>query len=93
MKDWLMELLVVIAHSSKLQAIIWIGCLGFIGIHLFGQYAVGNIELEGFLAPMTETIRTKFAHKYDKIALVWLASFGILAVKAYRKERKRLFSV
>ena len=93
MKDWLMELLVVIAHSTKIQAAVWIGCLGFLGIHLFGLYAVGNIELEGFLAPMTETIRAQFAHKYDEIALVWLASFGILAVKAYRKERRRLFSL
>jgi hypothetical protein len=92
-KEWFTEVLVVIAHSTKTQAAIWIGCLGFIGIHLFGSYAIGNIELEGFLAPMTETIKAKLGHKYDKVALIWLVSFAVLAFKAYRKERRRLFGL
>lgn len=92
MKGWILEVLVVIAHSTKTQVAIWFGCLGFIAIHLFGSYAVGNIELEGFFDPLTETIKAKFAQKYDKVALIWLASFAIIAFKAYRKDRKRLFS-
>lgn len=93
MKDWFLEVLVVIAHSNKIQAAIWIGCLGFIIINLLGSYGVGSIELNGFLAPLTETIRTKLNHRYDKVAMIWLLSFAILAFKVYKKEHRRLFGL
>ena len=32
----------VVAHSTKAEVAIWIGCLGFIAIHLVGAYAVGK---------------------------------------------------
>ncbi len=93
MKEWGMEVMVVLAHSTKAQIAILVGCLGFIVINFYGSYFVGNLEFHGPLALVTESVRSKLEHRYDKLALIWMVSFFVLAFKAYRTQRARLFGL
>jgi len=90
MSDWFDEVWVVLCHSSRTQLAIAFGLFFFVGILLMGQGLVGNLELHGPLAALTEAVRDKLMHRYDKAAWAALASFALLAVKTYRKDRRRL---
>ena len=50
MKDWLAEILVVLAYSSRTQFAIVLGMVSFVGLMEAGDYFVGRIELHGALA-------------------------------------------
>lgn len=76
MSDWLDEF--------------WMVLCFFVGILLMGQGLVGSLELHGPLAALTDVVRDKLMHRYDKAAWAALASFALLAVKTYRKDRRRL---
>ena len=89
MSDWLEEFRMVLCHSSRIQLAIASGLFFFIGILLMGQILVGSLELHGPLAELTDVVREKLMHRYDKAAWAALASFGLLAVKTYRKDRRR----
>ncbi|WP_428420761.1 hypothetical protein [Methylibium sp.] len=93
MKDWLIEFLVVLAYSPRTQFAIVLGLVSFAGFMLAGEYFVGQIELQGLLAPLTDVVREQIGHRYDKEAWASLASCLLLAVKLYRKDRKRLLSL
>ncbi|MBX9848160.1 MAG: hypothetical protein K2X64_02610, partial [Rhodocyclaceae bacterium] len=93
MKDWLAEILVVLAHSSRTQFAIVLGMVSFVGLMVAGDYFVGRIELHGALAPLTDVVREKLFHRYDKAAWASLAACLLLAVKLYRKDRKRLLGL
>lgn len=93
MKDWLAEILVVLAYSSRTQCAIVLGMVSFIGLMMAGDYFVGRIELHGALAPLTDVMREKLFHRYDKAAWASLAACLLLAVKLYRKDRKRLLGL
>ncbi len=93
MKDWLTEILVVLAYSPRSQFAIVLGLVSFAGFMLAGEYFVGQIELHGVLAPLTHVVREKIGQRYDKEAWASLASCLLLAVKLYRKDRKRLLSL
>lgn len=93
MKDWLEETLIVLAHSSRTQIAIVFGVVFFVGFILAGQYFVGNLELHGVLAPLTDVVREGIWQRYDKAAWATLAGFLLLAVKLYRKDRKRLLGL
>lgn len=80
----------VLCHSSRTQLAIAFGVFFFVGILLMGQVLVGSLELHGPLAALTEVVRDKLMHRYDKAAWAVLASFALLAVKTYRKDRRRL---
>lgn len=80
----------VLYHSSRTQLAIAFGVFFFVGILLMGQVLVGSLELHGPLAALTEVVRDKLMHRYDKAAWAVLASFALLAVKTYRKDRRRL---
>ncbi|MDO9103674.1 MAG: hypothetical protein Q7U57_01800 [Methylovulum sp.] len=89
MKDYLTEILIVIAYSGRTQAAIILGMIGFIGINLIGDYYLSHFQLSGTMLPFTEVIKEKLIHKYDKAAWGILISFLLLAIKFYRKDRKK----
>lgn len=93
MNGFLEEVWVVISHSTKTQLAIAFGLISFISLLLLGEVMVGRIEFHGALAPMTDVVKEKLMHRYDKAAWAALASFILLAFKTYRKDRCRLLGV
>lgn len=90
MSDVLAEASVVLCYSTRTQLAIIGGAAFFLGILLAGQSLVGGLELHGPLAPLTDVIRERLMHRYDKAAWIALVSFWLMAIKFYRKDRKRL---
>lgn len=90
MSDWFEEVWVVLCHSRKMQLAIAFGVFFFVGIMVLGQVLVGGLELHGPLAALTDVVRDELMHRYDKAAWAALGSFALLAVKTYRKDRRRL---
>lgn len=93
MSDWFTEVWVVFCLSTRTQFAIAFGVIFFVGILLMGQVLVGGIELHGLMAPLTDEVRDRLMHRYDKLAWVALGSFFLLAIKFYRKDRRRLLGV
>jgi uncharacterized membrane protein len=93
MKDWLEEILIALAHSSRTQVAIFLGVVLYVGFILAGEYFVGNLKLHGVLAPLTDVVRERIWQRYDKAAWATLAGFLLLAVKLHRKDRKRLLGL
>lgn len=91
MKEYFTEILIVIAYSGRTQAAIFLGLIGYISINLVGDYYLANFQLSGQMVQLTEIIRDKFAHRYDKAAWGVFISFMFLAIKYYRKDRKKYF--
>jgi len=90
MGNFFEEVWVVLSHSIKTQLAIAFGLISFVSILLLGEVMVGRIEFHGVLVPMTEVVKEKLMHRYDKAAWVALGSFALLAFKTYRKDRRRL---
>lgn len=90
MKDWISELLLVLFYSKKTQYAILIGIFGYLTINLVGDYMLRDFKLTGILAPLSEMVKNQLIGKYDKAALCCLGSFWMLAIKLYRKDKKRL---
>lgn len=90
MRDALYEFLIVFAHSTRTQLAVLFGFVFFIGINLLGDHFVSHFEIRGLLSPLTDVIREKIAHRYDKVAWASLVSFLLLAIRCYKKDRKRL---
>lgn len=93
MPSWLVEILVVLAHSKRTQLAIWLGLISFIVISVIGNYLVSHLEFQGFLAPFTNVIQESFFARYDKAAWSSLGAFLLLALKFYRKDRRRLLTL
>lgn len=91
MKEYFTEILIVIAYSGRTQAAIIFGMVGFIVISLVGDYYLANFQLVGPMAELTDVIKEMFIHRYDKAAWGVLFSCWWLAVKFYRKDRKKLW--
>lgn len=91
MRDWISELLWVLLYSKKTQYAILIGIFGFLTINLVGDYMLRDFHLTGILAPLSDLVKDKLMGKYDKVALCCLFSFLMLAIKLYRKDKRRLF--
>jgi hypothetical protein len=87
------EFLIVLAYSKRTQFALFFAVFSALVIWLAGEYFVGRVSFVGPLAPLTEVVREKLFHHYDKAALVSLASFLGLAVKLYIRDRKRLFQL
>lgn len=83
----------MLCYSTRTQLAIIFGAAFFVGILLAGQSLVGGLELHGPLAPLTDVIRDRLMHRYDKAAWIGLGSFWLLAIKIYRKDRKRLMGL
>jgi hypothetical protein len=92
MKDYFTEILIIIAYSGRTQAAIILGILGFIVITLVGEYYLANFHLSGQMSGLTDIIRDKIAHRYDKAAWIALFSFWSLAFKLYHKDKKKLWN-
>lgn len=83
----------VFCLSKKTQLALALGVVFFSGILLVGEVFVGGLELHGHLKPLTNVVRDSLMHRYDKAAWVALGSFLLLAIKTYRKDRRRLFGI
>ena len=90
MREVLDEFLLVLASSTRTQLALLFGLVFFVVMMAAGNHFATQIELHGALAPLTEVVRAKIAHHYDKAAWATLWSFLFLAVKSYKKDRKRL---
>lgn len=93
MREAIAEFLLVIEHSRGAQVALLLGVLFFFGFQLAGQVFVGQFELHGILAPMTDLVRDRLMHGYDKAAWAALVGFLLAAVKSYKKDRRRLFEI
>jgi hypothetical protein len=92
MKDYFSEILIVIAYSGRTQAAIILGMIGFIVINLVGNYYLADFQLSGNMAPLTEIIKGKLLHRYDKAAWGILFGFWWLAIKFYRKDKQKIWN-
>jgi hypothetical protein len=91
--DVLAEAWVMLCYSTRTQLAIFFGAAFFVGILLTGQSLVGRLEFHGPLAPLTDVVRDQLIHRYDKAAWIALCSFWLLAIKFYRKDRRRLLGL
>ena len=93
MRDWVSEVLVVLCHSTRTQLAIALGLIFFASTLLMGHVLVDGLELRGPVAPMADVIRDALMHRYDKAAWMALGGFLLVAIKAYRKDRRRLLGL
>jgi hypothetical protein len=92
MKDYFCEFLFVLSFSRKTQYAIILGAVGYVLINLVGNYQLHNFHLTEYLEPLSDVVKDKLIGKYDKAAQGCLVSFWLLAIKQYRKDKKRLYS-
>jgi hypothetical protein len=93
MSDWFSEFLVVLGYSTRTQLALVCGALFFVGILLTGKVLVGGLELPGSLMPVTEVVRDGLMQRYDRLAWSALGGFLLLAVKTYRKDRRKILGI
>ncbi len=90
--NFVYEFLYVLSVSKRTQLALILGVAFHFIILLAGKYYIAEIEFQGVMKPLEDVIVGKLLHKYDKVALLALVSFWILAFKCYRKDRKRFYS-
>jgi hypothetical protein len=92
-KNWLTDVLIVLSFSQKTQWVLLIGVILSISIsiNILGEIMLEDFQLHGFLQPIGEVIRDKLLRRYDKLALLTLISFFLLALKTYSIDKKRLY--
>jgi hypothetical protein len=93
MRDRLSDVLVVFCHSTRTQIAIALGLIIFAGTLLIGHVLVGGIDLRGPMALVADVIRDALLHRYDKAAWMALGGFLLVAIKTYRKDRRRLLGL
>jgi hypothetical protein len=93
MGDLFAEVGVVLCHSRRTQLAIGFGVFFFCGILVLGQVLAVGIELPGPMAVLNEVVRENLIHRSDKAAWAALGGFALLAIKTYRKDRRRLFGI
>lgn len=93
MGDLLEEAWVVFRYSTKTQLAIAFGVISFVSILLLGEVLVGGVEFHGAFTPLTDVFKAKLMHRYQQVAWVALGSFALLALKTYRKDRRRLLGL
>jgi hypothetical protein len=54
---------------------------------------IDGLEQHGPMAPLTDVIRDALKHRYDKVAWMALGGFLLVAIRAYRKDRRRLLGL
>lgn len=91
MKDWFLEFLTVLSFSRKTQYAIILGMIGYLAMSMIGSYMLRDFQLTGFFAPFSAVVKDKLIGKYDNAALGCLVSSWLLAIKLYRKDKKRLY--
>jgi len=88
MKDYFTDILIIIAYSGRTQAAIILGLVGFVVINFVGYYYLADFKLSGYMTPLTEVIKEKLLHRYDKAAWGVLIGFWWTAFKFYQKDKK-----
>jgi len=91
LKEYFAEILCVIAMSKKTQWAIILGIVFFIGISLVGSHLTSNLQFSGPLKGLEEAVAGKLLKRYDKVALLALISFWVLAFKCYHRDKKRFW--
>ena len=91
LKDYFTEILYVIAMSKKTQWAIILGIVFFIGISLVGSHLTSSLQFNGPLKGLEDAIAGKLLKRYDKLALLALISFWVLAFKCYHRDKKRFW--
>lgn len=89
MKDWFIEFLYVTSQSSRMQNALIVGFIVFFVIQALGHFYIENIELQGSLTPLTESLVGKLAKKYDKAAWLVLGTSFLAAYRFYQKDKNR----
>lgn len=90
MGDRLLEVLVVLGHSTRAQLAIILGVTFFVGLMVAGHLLVDGLALPGLLSPVADVLREHLMQRYDKAAWAALGGFAWIAFKAYRRDRRRL---
>ena len=91
LKGYFAQILYVIAMSKKTQWAIILGIVFFIGISLVDSHLTSSLQFSGPLKGLEDAIAAKLLKRYDKVALLALVSFWVLAFKCYRRDKKRLW--
>lgn len=91
MINYLFEIFPIVAFSKRIQWALLFGVIGFFGIKLLGHHIVNDFEISGILAPLTEVIQFRIGQRYDDAAFACLFSSLTMAVRFYRKDRKRFY--
>ena len=76
---------------NSLQWAIILGIVFFIGISLVGSHLTSNLQFSGPLKGLEEAVAGKLLKRYDKVALLALISFWVVAFKCYRRNKKRFW--
>lgn len=93
MREWIEDLIIVLSYSTKTQLSIFFGIAFFFGTLLLGHHFSSTFTFQGMLAPLADALRPVIEHRYEKLAWGSLFAFLLLAIKCYKKDRKRLFSL
>lgn len=87
---WFEEFIIVLAYSGRTQLAIFFGVMFFFSTLILGDLFSSSLVPHGVLAPLADSIRPIILHRYEHAAWGILLGFLLLAVKCYRKDRKRL---
>lgn len=93
LRDWLEESWAVLLHSPGTQLRLLLGVVAYFAVLLLGYVVIGSKTPTGPYAPMFEAAYEVLGKRYDKVALFGLFTLWALAVKRFRKDRKRLFGM
>jgi hypothetical protein len=90
---FLEEFIVVLSYSTKTQLSIFFGVAFFFGTLALGHHVASTLIAQGMFAPLMDALRPIIVHRYEKLAWGSLFGFMLLAVKCYKKDRKRFLGL
>lgn len=93
MRNIFYEFLVVLSYSKRTQWAICLGVVSFFSIHLLGYHSLNNFQFQGPMSGLVDMIKLKMLKYYDREAIGGLLSFWYLAIKYYRRDRRRYFDI
>ena len=85
------EFVFVMSYSVKTCMALILGVVFFFGILMLGHHYAETLHFSGLMAPLADAVRPIVEMRYEQTAWGALISFWGLAIKAYLKDRKRLF--
>jgi hypothetical protein len=88
-KDYFTEILYALALSKRTQVALVLGIVFFVGISLVGEFYASRLHFSGPLAGLEQAVIPKLMKRYDKVALIALISFWVVAFKCYRRDKRR----
>lgn len=93
MREWFEEVLIVLGYSWSTWFFILLGPIIALGLLMLADSTVAALPSGGFLAPLYDSQAYRLLHRVEFRALgIVFMSWGI-ALRCYRKDRKRLFSL